>query len=241
MSEGAPPPAAEATEKPPSGEGEAPPNSQIVTIHPDQGAMAAPSGPPATTPSSGPPSANAARALLNRVNESVKHALAQQRPWHELVDRNSFAKPESLAEASNRIKKNLSYFRVNYGIVLVAMVAISILWSPFSILCLALLGGMWFYVFMVRVEPLVIYGRVLSEREKFIALVAVTILIMFGLTKTGAVLLSGIIIGSAAVAAHGAFRVPDDLFLDDQDAGGFLSFLGPPAGNSQLPASIGHV
>lgn len=203
--------------------------------------MAAPAGPPATSASSGPPSAKTARMLLGRVNDSIKHALAQQRPWHELIDRSAFAKPESLSEATSRIKKNLSYFRVNYGIVLVAMVALSILWNPFSIFCLALLGGMWFYTFMVRAEPIVIYGRSLSEREKFIACVAITILVMFGLTKVGAVLLSGIIIGSAAVCAHGAFRVPDDLFLDDQDAGGFLSFLGPPSGNPQLPAATSHV
>lgn len=206
--------------------------------------MATPAGPPVAgggSGPSGPPSAQSARALLSRVNDSVKHALAQQRPWQELVDRSAFARPESLAEASSRVKKNLSYFRVNYGIVLAGVVALSILWNPFSLLCLAVLAAMWFYTFMVRTEPIVIYGRPLSDREKFIALVVITILVMFGLTRTGAVLLSGVIIGSAAVCAHGAFRVPDDLFLDDQDAGGFLSFLGPPAGGSQLPASIGHV
>ena len=36
-------------------------------------------------------------------------------------------------------------------------------------------------------------------------------------------------VATAAVAAHGAMRVPDDLFIDDANTdGGFFSFLQPP-------------
>eukprot|EP00897_Mesotaenium_endlicherianum_P002554 jgi/Mesen1/2326/ME000155S01415 len=190
------------------------------------------SGPPA-----GPPSAAAARIIFSRLQENIKLSLAHQRPWQEMIDRSSFAKPESLAEATSRIKKNLGYFKVNYGIILVGVVVLSMLWNPFSIFWLAVLAGLWTYLFLVRAEPVIVYGRTLSEREKFFLMLALTILITFGLTNVGSILISGIIVGAAAICVHGAFRVPDDLFLDDQDAGGFLSFLGPP---NTLP-TIAHV
>jgi len=43
--------------------------------------------------------------------------------------------------------------------------------------------------------------------------------------------------------AHGAFRVPDDLFLDDQEPAnaGFLSFLGGDASSAAAPAGVAHV
>lgn len=186
---------------------------------------------------SGPPSAAAARAIVARVSESFKYALAQQRPWQELVDRTSFAKPDSLADASNRVKKNIGYFRANYSVVLLIMVILSMLTSPFSIFWLCGLALAWGYIFMVRTDPIVISGRVISDREKFFALTAITVLIVFVVSKVGSILISGLLVGTVAIVAHATMRVPDDLFLDDQDAGGFLSFLGP----SQLPTSIGHV
>lgn len=189
------------------------------------------------------PSANTARVLIGRVQESVKLALDQQRPWHELVDKNSFAKPENLTDATNRVKKNLSYFRVNYGTAILAVVVISMLLSPSSIFWLFVLGLLWGYVFTVRTEPIVISGRTLSEQEKFWALTAISILVTFGLTQVGSILMSGVIIGTAVVVAHAALRVPDDLFLDEPDSGTFISWLTGThqAIPTQLPPSVARV
>ncbi|GAB4857300.1 hypothetical protein Ancab_015208 [Ancistrocladus abbreviatus] len=46
-------------------------------------------------------------------------------------------------------------------------------------------------------------------------------------------------VGLAIVCAHGAFRVPEDLFLDEQEpaATGFLSFLGGAARNAAAAAA----
>eukprot|EP00270_Netrium_digitus_P010055 TRINITY_DN3086_c0_g1_i1.p1 TRINITY_DN3086_c0_g1~~TRINITY_DN3086_c0_g1_i1.p1 ORF type:complete len:203 (-),score=31.46 TRINITY_DN3086_c0_g1_i1:470-1078(-) len=190
-------------------------------------------------PMGGPSSAAAAKAVVSKFVESAKVAMAQQRPWTEMVDRTTFAKPDNLTEASNRVKKNLNYFRANYMAVLLAVIIVSMLWNPMSIFWLFLLGSGWVYIFMIRVESITVMGRTLSDREMFLIMSAITILITFGLTSVGSILISGIVIGTLAICVHAAFRVPDDLFLDDQDAGGFLSFLGP--NTVQLPTSIGHV
>lgn len=57
-----------------------------------------------------------------------------------------------------------------------------------------------------------------------------TIIVVF-LTSVGSLLISALLIGLAVVCAHGALRIPEDLFLDDQAPlqSGFLSFIGGAA------------
>merc|ERR1712070_1178402 len=91
------------------------------------------------------------------------------------------------------------------------------------------LGTVWVYLFVIKTDPLVISGREFSEREKLIGMSAATIIIVFFITNVGNVLFMGTGLGLAGVALHGAFRVPDDLFLDEaQSNDGFFSFLKKP-------------
>lgn len=107
------------------------------------------------------------------------------------------------------------------------------------------IGAAWVYLFFVRGDaPLVINGRTLTEREKLIGAAGTSVLIIFFLTNVGSILFSAICIGLAGalrlaafrslpslssrppdpgIFAHGALRVPDDLFLDPvADTGSFL-------------------
>ncbi|CAN6705314.1 unnamed protein product [Malus baccata var. baccata] len=152
-----------------------------------QTTVGAQSQPPIATP--------AFRLFISRLSSSVRNGFSQRRPWYELVDRSALARPDSLTDAYSRIRKNFTYFRVNYV----------------SLLTL----------------PLVILGRTFSDAETLIGLVVLTVVVIF-MSSVGSLLISGLLIGFAIVCAHGAFRVPDDLFLDDQEPAnaGFLSFLG---------------
>jgi len=103
---------------------------------------------------------------------------------------------DNLSDALSRIRKNLGYFRANYLAVLLGVVILSMLWNPISIIVLALLGSGWAYLFVIRMEPLVISGRVISDREKLIGMAAVSIpSSVFGITSVGSVLISGVIVG----------------------------------------------
>lgn len=85
---------------------------------------------------------------------------------------------------------------------------------------------------------MVIFGRQFSERETLGLLILSTVVVIF-LTSVGSVLVSALMIGLAIVCTHAAFRVPEDLFLDDpQDspATGFLSFLSGGAANAAAVA-----
>ncbi|KAJ4978207.1 hypothetical protein NE237_008987 [Protea cynaroides] len=190
------------------------------------------SQPPIATP--------AFRAFINRVSETVRHGFSQRRPWSELVDRNSLARPESLTEAASRVRKNFSYFRVNYLTLLASVLALSLLSHPGSSLVLLCLLASWVFLYLFRPSdsPLVILGRTFTDRETLGVLVVLTVVVVF-LTSVGSLVISALMLGLAIVCVHGAYRVPEDLFLDEQEPAnvGFLSFLGGAASNVAAAAA----
>lgn len=160
-----------------------------------------PSNPPVPTPTP------AFRAFINHITETVKNGLSQRRPWAELADRSAFVKPESLSEASLRIRKNYSYFRVNYLSLIAIVLAFSLLTHPVSLIVLVGLLAAWLFLYLFRPSepPLVIFGRTYSERETLGILILTTIVVIF-LTSVGSVLISALMFGLAIVCTHGAFR-----------------------------------
>lgn len=177
----------------------------------------------------------AGRAFVNRVTETVRDGLSRSRPWSELLDRSAFTKPDSLSEAATRFRKNSSYFRVNYVCIVALILAFSLLAHPFSLVLLLCLAASWLFLYLFRPadRPLILFGRSFSDRETLGGLILSTFAVIF-LTSVGSVLISALMIGVATVCVHGAFRAPDDLFLDEQDpaAAGFLSFIGVPTTSS---------
>ncbi|XVF08343.1 hypothetical protein REPUB_Repub06bG0218500 [Reevesia pubescens] len=194
--------------------------------------QSAESQPPVATP--------AFRAFLSHLNDSLRNGLSQRRPWAELVDRSAFSKPESFSEATLRVRKNYSYFRVNYLSVIGLILAFSLLSHPFSLLLLLGLLCSWIFLYLFRPadQPLVIFGRTYSDRETLGILIIFSVFVVF-LTTVGSLLISALLVGFGLVCAHGAFRVPEDLFLDEQEpaATGFLSFLGGAASNAAAAAA----
>lgn len=207
---------------------------------------------PATIPISAPQSAAAPaqtqaaiatpafRAFISRLSSSIRQGLSQRRPWSELLDRTSFSRPDTLSEAASRVRKNFSYFRVNYVTLLAVVLAFSLLSHPLSLLVLLALLGAWVFLYLFKPsdQPVVIFGRNFSDREMLGILVVSTIVVVF-LTSVGSLLISALLVGLALVCTHGAFRVPEDLFLDDQEPAnaGFLSFLGGAASSAAAAAA----
>lgn len=188
-----------------------------------------------------PPIATPAfRALINHLSNSLNNGLSQRRPWAELADRSAFSKPESLSDAALRVRKNYSYFRVNYLTVVAAVLAFSLITNPVSLIFLAALLAAWLFGYLFRPSdsPVVLFGRTFSDRETLGILIVLSVVVIF-LTSVGSVLISALLAGVAVVCVHGAFRVPEDLFLDEQEnaSTGFLSFLGGAASNAAAAAA----
>ncbi|RYR27039.1 hypothetical protein Ahy_B02g061363 isoform A [Arachis hypogaea] len=182
---------------------------------------------------SGPESASstaALRSFIGRLTDSLRHGLDQRRPWAELVDRTAFSKPESFSDATVRVRKNYSYFRVNYYAVVAVILAVSLLTNPFSLVVLVGLLAAWTFLYLFRPsdQPVVLFGRTFSDFE----------------TSVGSVIISALMVGVTVVCLHGAFRQPEDLFLDEQEpsqATGFLSFLRGAAANAAVASATSAV
>ncbi|KAK8500236.1 hypothetical protein V6N13_082090 [Hibiscus sabdariffa] len=201
-------------------------------VLPISSAQSVESQPPAATP--------AVLSFLSHLTDSVRNGLSQRRPWAELADRSAFSKPESFSDALLRVRKNYSYFRVNYLSVIGLILAFSLLSHPFSLLLLLGLLCSWIFLYLFRPadQPLVVFGRSFSDRETLGILIVFSVFVVF-LTSVGSLLISALMVGVGLVCAHGAFRVPEDLFLDEQDQAstGFLSFLGGAASNTAAAAA----
>ncbi|KAG8504263.1 hypothetical protein CXB51_002622 [Gossypium anomalum] len=155
-----------------------------------------------------PPAASPAfLSFVSRLNESLRNGLSQRRPWAELVDRSAFSKPESFSDALVRVRKNYSYFRVNYLSVIGLILAFSLLSHPFSLLLLLGLLCSWIFLYLFRPadQPLVLFGRAFSDRETLGFLIIFSVFVVF-LTTVGSLLISALMVGVGLVCAHGAFR-----------------------------------
>ena len=143
-----------------------------------------------------PVNSPAVRVLINNLSESLRNGLAQRRPWTELVDRSAFSKPESFSDATLRVRKNYSYFRVNYYAVVAGILAVSLLTNPFSLILLIGLLASWtfLYLFHPTDRPLVLFGCTFTDFETLMILSGLTIFVVF-LTSVGSVLVSALMLG----------------------------------------------
>ncbi|KAG6738123.1 hypothetical protein POTOM_059682 [Populus tomentosa] len=175
----------------------------------------------ATSSTTTTPTLTTLRTFLTRLFSSLRTTLSNRRPWLELVDRTAFSRPLSLSDATTRVRKNFSYFKINYLTILAIVLAFSLLSHPFSLLTLLSLVAAWLglYTFRPSDQPLVVLGRTMSNREVLGILVLVTVIVVF-LTSVGSLIITAVLVGVGIVCVHGAFRDPEDLFMDDQDTAG---------------------
>lgn len=139
------------------------------------------------------------------------------RAWRELLDRHAFAKPSSFKDARTHIKLNLSYFRRNYAIFMLVVLALSLLWRPISLIVLAVLVAAWIYLYFSRSGPLVVLNRPIGQNYVLAIMSVVTIVALAFTPGAGITILVSLVVSFGVVCLHGAFRTPNDLFLEQQD------------------------
>ncbi|XP_052181172.1 PRA1 family protein F2-like [Diospyros lotus] len=150
---------------------------------------------------------------ISRAKERLKSGLGARRPWKEMY--NSIGFPASFGDAIRRIRKNLAYFRTNYAIVVLLIVFLSLLWHPISLIVFVVMMAVWLFLYFLRDEPLVIFGRTVDDRVILVVLSVLTIVFLL-LTNATTNILVSLAIGVCIVLIHAALRKTDDLPVDEE-------------------------
>ncbi|KAK9078348.1 hypothetical protein SSX86_002405 [Deinandra increscens subsp. villosa] len=160
---------------------------------------------------------------LSRAKERIKTGLGTRRPWKEMFNFRSINLPHSVSEAFPRIKTNIGYFRMNYAIITLVILFMSLLWHPISLIVFLVLMAAWLFLYFLRDEPLVILHRVIDDRVVLAVLSVVTIVLLL-LTGATMNILLAVLVGFVVVVIHAVLRRTEDLFLDEDgvEAGGYL-------------------
>ncbi|XVF74426.1 hypothetical protein PTKIN_Ptkin13bG0109600 [Pterospermum kingtungense] len=177
------------------------------------------------TSSSAGPSANL--EYLSRAKERIREGLGARRPWKLMLNIHSINFPGSLPEAISRVRTNLAYFRMNYAIIVLLILFLSLLWHPVSLIVFLVMMAAWLFLYFLRDEPLVVFNRTIDDRVLLVVLGVLTIVFLL-LTDATANILVSLLIGAVVVLLHACLRRTDDLY--DEESAALMT--GPPSSSS---------
>ncbi|MED6193048.1 PRA1 protein F3 [Stylosanthes scabra] len=167
-----------------------------------------------TIPTSSSPSTNL--EFLSRAKQRIKEGLGTRRPWKLMFNLHSFGLPSGLSDALSRVRTNIAYFQMNYAIVVLLVLFLSLLWHPISLIVFVVLMAAWLFLYFLRDEPFTVFGRLISDRVILIVMSVLTVVLLL-LTGATANILIALLVGVVLVVVHAALRRTDDLFLDDEE------------------------
>ncbi|KAF5816873.1 putative prenylated rab acceptor P [Helianthus annuus] len=180
-----------------------------------------------TIPTS-PDDAGSKVEFLSRTTERIQTSLNTRRPWKEMFNPHSISLPQAYPDTLSRIKTNFRYFLMNYVMIVLIILFLSLLWHPISLIVFVALMAAWLFLYFLRDDQLVIFHHPVDDRVVMAVLSVVTIVLLL-LTGATMNILCSILVGVAVVVVHAAVRKTDDLCLDEDggEAGGFLAVSSP--------------
>ncbi|KAG6782087.1 hypothetical protein NC652_008170 [Populus alba x Populus x berolinensis] len=171
-----------------------------------------------TIPTSSSPGTSTKLEYISRAKERIKAGLGTRQPWKVMFNFRSFNFPGNLSEALKRVRTNIAYFTMNYAMVVLIILFLSLLWHPVSLIVFIVMGVAWVFLYFLRDEPLVVLGHTIDDRVVMIVLGVLTIFFLL-LTHVTLNVLVSLLVGVVLVLIHGVTRKTDDLFLDEAATG----------------------
>ncbi|KAJ8440586.1 hypothetical protein Cgig2_028715 [Carnegiea gigantea] len=186
--------------------------------------MASKPTPPYTPISAATSPLSANLDFISRAKNRIYGTLQTRRPWRQIFDHHALSLPRDLADAISRLKTNLTYFRMNFAMVILLILFLSLLWHPLSLIVFLVMMVAWLFLYFLRDEPLVLVGQTVDDGAVLAGLSVSTVIFLLLTGATGNIL-GATATGAAVVAVYSVFRRTDDLFLDEEEAaaGGLLA------------------
>ncbi|KAM1812909.1 hypothetical protein ACFX11_026795 [Malus domestica] len=170
-----------------------------------------------TIPTEPPASSN--QHFVARAKEQIQSALGNRRPWQEIIQLQNLTLPSTFNQSVHRIKTNVVFFRMNYAIITLSILFLSLLWHPISLIVFIVMMVAWIFLFFLHDQPLMILGYRINGQVVMMALLVVTLVALY-LTNARYHIVAGLCFGLAVVLVHGALREPEDVFVVDDEGPG---------------------
>ncbi|KAK1414244.1 hypothetical protein QVD17_29987 [Tagetes erecta] len=161
---------------------------------------------------------------LSRAKQRIQTGLGTRRSWNQMFTLDSLNFPHTIPESLQRVKTNMVYFRMNYAIIMLLILFLSLLWHPISLIVFVVLMAAWLMLYFFRDEPLVVFDRVVDDGVVLTVLSVVTFVLLLFTDAIENVLWS-VFVGVVVVVVHAALRKTDDLVDDDDvvdESGGYV-------------------
>lgn len=171
---------------------------------------------------------HAARALLGR-----------SQPWPKLLDYRALSLPNGWLDLVSRLRKNFSYFAINYTVLVLGMMVMLLAFRPTTLGMLSALAMLWVYVLQVRRDEMNVLGVRLGVRYQAVLLLLLTVVLVFLCTNAAAMLSSVASVGMACAGVHAALRTPEQDIQAEAEGDstiykGFTSFVESNLSNEAL-------
>eukprot|EP00746_Dinoflagellata_sp_MGD_P066975 gnl/MRDRNA2_/MRDRNA2_27675_c0_seq1.p1 gnl/MRDRNA2_/MRDRNA2_27675_c0~~gnl/MRDRNA2_/MRDRNA2_27675_c0_seq1.p1 ORF type:complete len:257 (+),score=46.55 gnl/MRDRNA2_/MRDRNA2_27675_c0_seq1:88-858(+) len=161
---------------------------------------------------------------LKGAQEKAQGLLSKAQPWKTFLL--PLSKPEP-GKGFPRITSNLYQFQVNYAILFLVQIALSILMDPSTLLTLIVIALIWIGFLKKNADPewdFKVGGVPLGPTQRMIALACITLLVM--LATAGNIVFWQAVMFAISCAVHGYFHEVE------------VGQLPPEGGNTQLGVSL---
>ncbi|CAK7327182.1 unnamed protein product [Dovyalis caffra] len=172
--------------------------------------------------------------LSNFFKETTKPLTAGRRPWSVFLDLTLLNLPSSIHDVTTRITQNVLHFSVNYSIIVLIILSLSLLNHPLVLIALFITLIAWLSLYFSRDEPLWVLGYQVSDWVVLVVLFVVDFLIVI----RGGVLHTVVVgggIGVVLMLLHAGLRSTDDLVADDIETSPYANLLSDDDGDHNAP------
>ncbi|XP_004510362.1 PRA1 family protein F3 [Cicer arietinum] len=154
---------------------------------------------------------------IARGKQRIKAGLGTRRAWKTMFDLRSLGIPSNIIpESISRIRVNISYFRMNYTMVLLLILFLSLLWHPISLIVFVLLMAAWLFLYFLRDQPVILWGRLVDDRLVVVLMAFVTVALLL-LTHATVNIVVAVFVALLVVLVHAVFRKTEDLLFEEEE------------------------